>query len=121
MLNIHKEAAENGTILLKLEGDATIESAERLHQALLEGLKEAEQLLLDCEQTSSFDLYALQLLGSAWRTSAAWNKTLQFRGDLPVAFEEAKQTLGFSRQHACSVCPASLGCLWTDQTSPTLD
>ncbi len=115
MLKINKETAGEGTILLKLEGDATIETVEQLHQEVLEALQEADHLLLDCEQVTSCGFYALQMLCSAHRTSVKWNKQLTFHGVPSPVVEDAIRATGFMRKHACSFGSNAEDCMWIGQ------
>ena len=115
MLKIHKEPTGEGAVVLKLEGDATIENAEQLHQAVLEALQEADHLLLDCEQVTSCDFYALQMLCSAHRTSIKWDKQFTFHGVQSTAVEEAIRATGFMRKHACTFGSNAEDCMWIGQ------
>ena len=113
MLNIHKETAEGDAVVLKLEGDATIESAEQLYQALIDGLKNHKHLMVDCTQTHSIDFYAIQLLCSAHRSAVAWGKSFSFLGSLADPVKATIQLTGFLRDHGCALCPEGVSCMWT--------
>lgn len=119
MLNIHKETIEDNAVVLKLEGDATVEHAEQLQQALLEGLQNSEQLLVDCAQTTSIDFYAIQLLCSAHRSSVSWQKTLTFQGVPTDAVKQTIKNTGFQREHGCSHCPENVTCMWAGHSTPS--
>ena len=119
MLNIHKETTEDGAILLKLTGDVTIDSAEQLRQCLLTELQAAEQLEVDCSQTRSIDLYCIQLLCSAHRSSVAWNKQFSFYGTPAEPVIEAIEKTGFLRELGCSLCPEDVRCMWSGHHNPS--
>ncbi|MEA3544148.1 MAG: STAS domain-containing protein [Thermodesulfobacteriota bacterium] len=121
MLNIHKEPAGDGAIVLKLEGDATIEYAEQLHQVLLETLREIDQLSVDLEQVTSCDFYILQLLCSAHRTAMKWKKHLSFHGIPSPVVRETIFSTGFLRNHGCSLSPDVNDCLWIGHHRPPSD
>ncbi len=119
MLNIAQETTSEGATLLKLVGDATIEQAEQLHQSLLAALKGNDHLQVDCSQTSSLDLYAIQLLCSAHRSSVAWKKTLTFHGTPTEPIKRAINKTGFRREYGCPLCPTDVICLWAQQPGPS--
>ncbi|SHJ36891.1 Anti-anti-sigma regulatory factor (antagonist of anti-sigma factor) [Malonomonas rubra DSM 5091] len=111
MLNIQQDV-EQDRLLLKLEGDATIETASQLHQALLEGLQNYKDVQIDCSAIESIDLYALQMLCSAHRSSVAWEKSFTYSGILSPAAVSAIATSGLKRDHGCSLCPDGVCCMW---------
>jgi len=112
MLNIQKQQAGKESAILKLEGDVTVEQVGALQQALLEGLTEQDQLLIDCDQVTGMDFYAIQLLCSAHRTSISWNKKLAWHGDMPAVVNDAIKKAGFARSHGCDLCPDHARCMW---------
>ena len=112
MLNIHKQSAGKGSMILKLEGEVTVEQVGELQQVLLEGLTDQEQLLLDCEQVTGMDFYAIQMLCAAHRTSVVWKKSLVWQGTMPAVINEAIKKAGFARNHGCDLCPQNVRCMW---------
>lgn len=112
MLTIHKQPAGKGAAVLKLEGEITIDNAGQLREALLEGLCEQDHLQLDCNQVSTIDLFGIQMICSAHRTSIAWNKHLIWHGTLPPVAEDAIRRTGFARHHGCDLCPDGVCCMW---------
>ena len=112
MLSLSKEAIGEGAVRLKIIGEATIEHAAELRLALLEGLQDHEQLLVDCEQTTAIDVFALQLLCAAHRSSVRWEKQLSFSGTSSAQVEEGIARVGFARHCGCSLCPPGVRCLW---------
>ncbi len=115
MLNINKEPAGDGAVVLKLEGDATIENAEQLHKVMLETLQEVEHLLIDCEQVTNCDFYVLQLFCSSHRTAIKWGKEFTFYGAPSSAVVDSVSSMGFSRTAPGNICPADTNCLWIDK------
>jgi len=116
MLTIHEQTTDNG-LQLKLEGDATIESATQLHQALLEGLRSQAEVQIDCSATESIDVYALQMICSAHRTSVDWEKKLTFQNKPSAAVSQAIAATGLLRDHGCSHCPDGGCCMWSPNCS----
>lgn len=112
MLNIEQETAGRGATLLKLQGELGVEAAAQLRQTLLDAFEKNDQLLLDCAETTAIDLFCLQLLCSAHRTSVAWDKQLSFQGDLSPAVKDAQIRSGFNRHMGCSLCPEGVRCMW---------
>jgi len=112
MLTIEQEAQAPGSLLLKLRGDADVTGTTQLREALLTGLNEQNELLIDCSQTTSFDFFAIQLLCSAHRSAVVGGKKIRLvAGDLPT-LKQAIRATGFARQNGCSLCPDDDDCLW---------
>lgn len=112
MLNIQQETSSDGTLVLTLEGDATVETVEQLHQALRAGLQQ-DQVTLDCSLLNKADLYALQLLCSAHRTAMNEKKTLTFLGKVSEPVVEAIKATGLMREFGCSLSSEEASCLWS--------
>ncbi len=112
MLHIHKEKSGEKTAVLNLEGEITIEHAEPLREALLEGLRELDHIILNCEKATDIDFFALQMICSAHRTSISWEKLLTWQGSLPPKIRQAITATGFARSHGCDLCPGGSCCLW---------
>ncbi len=117
MLNITKKPSDKGAVVLKLEGDATIEHAEQLHKALLEELQDGDHLMIDCEQVASCDFFTIQMFCSAHRTSIKWGKYLAFQGFLSPAVKEAIRSTGFLCNSGCSFCSDDDICMWINHAS----
>jgi anti-anti-sigma factor len=113
MLTIEKAKTDDGTAVLRLQGEVTIENADQLRDALLEGLKQESRVRLDCEKISVIDFYGIQMICSAHHSSVAWDKTLSWQGPLPEVAREAIRRTGFARHHSCNLCPEGVSCLWT--------
>lgn len=116
MLTIQQHTKDNG-LLLELEGAATIEAAAQLHQVLLDGLQNHDQVQVDCSHTSSIDIYVLQLLCSAHRSSVAWKKQLTFHGQPAEPVIQAIKNSGFMRDLGCALCPEDVACMWSGHSS----
>ena len=117
MLKIDQEICRDGSLLLTLSGEATVEAAEQLHQALLAGLNEQDTVQIDCSATEAIDIYALQLLCSAHRTAVERKKSFSFLGPVSAPVAEAMQITGLSRELGCAHCPEDAACIWSGHNS----
>jgi len=111
-VNIQKQMTGEGSAVLQLEGELSVESAEMLRAALLEGLREQDQLLLNCQQTTSIDFFVIQMLCSAHRTSVVQEKLLTWQGTIPAEVKKTIEALGFARLTGCDLCPDGVRCMW---------
>lgn len=111
-MNLHWEMSAQGARRLRLEGEVSVEHAESLKAALLEGLESSQTLEIDCEKVTAMDFYAVQMLCSAHRTSVDRNRLLVFSGAPSQAVSQAIESSGFVRHRGCSLCPQSIRCLW---------
>ncbi|MBF0507253.1 MAG: STAS domain-containing protein [Nitrospirae bacterium] len=102
--------------ILTLDGDLTIERADELKKALIDGLAETDRLIVDLENVGEADLTCLQLLCSAHRMSVRLNKRLMLSEKRSEAFRNLCKTAGFQRHTGC-VLDTQGSCLWkgTDQ------
>ncbi len=66
-MDIIIESNEN-MVILRLGGEAIIESAVELKKALLKSMEQADNILIDTEKVTAADLSFLQLLCSAHRS-----------------------------------------------------
>ncbi len=117
MLKIQQEASTDGTLVLSLEGDATIESVAQLKQVLLTALEERERVSIDCSATQNIDLYALQLLCSSHRSFMAKQKKLTFLGKVSKSVQQTIQATGLMREIGCTLCTEEDICMWSGHNS----
>lgn len=113
MLKIDQEICSDGTLLLTLNGEATVETAEQLHQALLTGLNEQGAVQVDCSGTEAIDVYALQLLCSAHRTAVERKKSFGFLGPVSSTVRQTMEITGLLRELGCGNCSEDVACMWT--------
>lgn len=113
MLTIHKETDAQGAAILRLEGEASVETAAQLQSALIEGLQQHEALKINCDQLGGIDFFTIQLLCSAHRTSVAWQKLFSFDGEPAAVVADAVRLTGFARHRGCARCPEDVRCMWT--------
>lgn len=112
MLNANIQATGEQSAILKVLGEATVENAQQLQEALLEGLRSYRQLGIDCSAVSAIDFFTIQMLCSAHRTSVVWGKTFTFHGEPAATVRDTIQAVGFSRHAGCALCPENVRCMW---------
>ncbi len=83
-------------MVLRLEGECTVECARELKDALLSGLEKSEKLLVNCSKVTDVDISCLQLLYSAFGTSAKMGKRLLLDADLPEQLSRLVIDTGYS-------------------------
>jgi len=86
----------DGAMVLRLEGECTIECARELKDALLGGLEKSEKLLVNCSKVTDVDISCLQLLYSALDSSAKMGKRLLLDADVPVGLKRLAIDTGYS-------------------------
>ncbi len=118
MLTIEHEETGTGALILHLRGEATVEHIGTLQQELTHQLQQRSQVLLNCEELTRVDIYAVQLLCAAHRSSIAWNSLLTWHGKLPEVLREVMIEAGFARKYGCSLCPDGVFCMWSHEPAP---
>lgn len=121
MLEIREQVGAEGLKVLELVGEATVEHADQLREALLAGLRSQEKFELDCSHVERIDFFALQMICSAHRTAISWSKSLTLREEIPPVVKEAVQLIGFSRHIGCDLCPDGVCCMWARIDSDPVD
>ncbi|MFP5212829.1 MAG: lipid asymmetry maintenance protein MlaB [Acidobacteriota bacterium] len=101
------------TVVLRLEGDCTVEHARALHSALADGLIRGERVVLNLEGVTAVDVSCLQLICSAHRTAIASEKQLSFDEVRPEIFMKTAREAGFCRAVGCLGNPGG-ECLWRE-------
>jgi anti-anti-sigma factor len=87
---------EQGTGILVLDGDLTIQFAAELKKYLEDALELTNHCLLDLTKATSIDLSAIQLFYSAWKTAKTLNKKIELKGDCPLILKNAAADSGFA-------------------------
>lgn len=113
MLTISNDLSGDGTVVLGLAGELTIETVGMLRDAIMTGFNEASHLKINCDQLSRIDFFGIQLICSAHRTSVVKKKLLTWDGSRSVNMAEVMSGTGFSRHCGCSLCPEHIDCMWT--------
>ena len=112
MLQSTRETAVDGAVILRFQGDMTIETVGEMRDALLTALQDGHPVRLNCEGVTSIDFFGLQLLCSAHRTSVTKKTLLIWDGKRLPIIEEVVRSNGFSRHCGCSLCPQDIACMW---------
>lgn len=112
MLNLEIQAIDEQAAVLKVAGEATVEHAQQLQEALLDGLRRYRQLGLDCAAVREIDFFTIQMICSAHRTSVVWDKIFSFHGEPAAKVREAIAAVGFARHAGCALCPEHVRCMW---------
>lgn len=98
-----------GTLILG--GSLTVPYATQLKSLLMQGLEQAETVVISFENIDDIDLATIQLLCSAHRMSVKLNKRLLFGGSMPDQFVQAVDRAGFRRHIGCAL-DAQKNCIW---------
>lgn len=119
MLDLQKSISEDGALVIRLAGAATIEQAEALRQLLLDTLEQGEReqkaVRINCGQVTEIDSFILQMLCSAHRTSVSRQVLFSWDGPPAPAVRDVIRHGGFLRNTGCSLCPDDQRCLWCDK------
>ncbi len=121
MLEIDKKTNDDGSIVLTLAGDATVEFSEQLRESLLEALRGADSVSVVCKDVTSCDFFTMQMFCSAHRTSVKLKKQFIFAEAPSPAVIETVSSTGFKRKIACSLSNDPANCMWTDRINQTTD
>lgn len=112
MLKITSEPTDSDTVILRLEGEVTIETVSELRDAILEAFGGAAHIKINCEAVTRIDFFGIQTLCSAHRTSVVKKKLLTWDGTRSVNLNGAMDSTGFTRHCGCSLCPVGIDCMW---------
>ncbi|RKX75755.1 MAG: hypothetical protein DRP87_13795 [Spirochaetes bacterium] len=100
MLEIEQKK-DNGKIVLKLKGEASIENAEKIHKSFLQFINNNETLLLDLDEVEKVDISFLQILAALCKTLNEKKGEILFLTSLPKPLEEALIISGYFRYKHC--------------------
>lgn len=87
----------NDSMVLRLDGECTVECAKELRAALVEGLEKSGKVLVDFASVTEVDISCLQLLCSALGSSAKRGKQVSIGADLPEQFMKLATDAGYLR------------------------
>lgn len=97
---------------LTLGGSLTVPYAAQLKSLLMQGLEQAETVVISFGDIEDIDLSTIQLLCSAHRMSVRLNKRLLFGGgSVPDLFVQAVDRSGFHRHIGCAL-DSQMSCIW---------
>ncbi len=93
---MHFESSKQGdSVVLKVQGELTVEYAREFQSALIEGLEKSDKILVDLESVAEADITSLQLLSSAFCSSAKLGKQISLTGNLPEHFVQLVNDAGY--------------------------
>lgn len=102
----------NGNIcLMNLEGEVMIDDIVPLRTKILEAFENAESIIMNFDKVTDADIFALQFLCSAHRTSIALNKKFEIKGSRSDSVKKIIKQSGFRREIGC-VHDKTRSCLW---------
>lgn len=96
---------DKGSILL--EGDLTLPHAEDMRKAFMKAILDTDTITVSFGNVRDIDLTCLQLLCSAHRSAARFNKQIAFSGILPPLVRKAVVTAGYSHLRGCESAGAT--------------
>jgi anti-anti-sigma factor len=82
-------------MILRLEGECTMESATELKEVLLQGLDKSDKVLVNLEKVTEVDTSCLQLLCSALRTAAGQGKQVSISPNLSAQCMRFARDVGY--------------------------
>ena len=109
-MNIDIESTEN-MVVLRLGGEAVIESAIELKEAFLKSMAQGDDILVDIEKVTAADLSFLQLLCSAHHSCLKSEKKMRLGGIRPAVYNRIVKNAGYSRRRGCDR-DMEQSCLW---------
>jgi len=116
---LHQEGKDpNRTIILTLQGRATLAHAAAMHRAIFKAISHEGDIMIDLNGVTAIDFAGLQILCSAHRQTLALQKTLKIKGWEHNSFRQLLVREGVDRRSPCSTIFGSDRCLLTIE--PTL-
>jgi len=98
---------------LVLKGELAIQRISEVKEELKRALDEVDDLMVNLNEATDFDLSALQLLCSAQRTAVCLSKSLKLVGSPPEGLKKALEATGFLKHLGCGLsCEEK--CIWSD-------
>ena len=107
MIDFRLEDTTRGPAL-KLCGDLTIESSERLKRILVESIEGRDRLSLDLAGVTAVDASGFQLLWAALSTAGYSNQGFDLLESLPEELKQAAMDAGYAQQDG-TVCRIQAG------------
>lgn len=117
MLSINRQKDENGTLCLRLGGEATIQNAAMFREVLITAIREEKSIRLSLAQVSEMDLTFFQLFCSAHRSAVAANIPICLDDEMPASITEVLRTFGFERHQGCAQSSDPSSCIWIKEIS----
>lgn len=102
---------QSGSLLIRVEGELTVQHAAELRACLLSALSSAESVRVDLQAAEDMDLTCLQILCSAHKSALFAGKTLCLGNEMPEHFKSTLGAAGFWRSQGCTIDTGD-SCLW---------
>ncbi len=109
MTSQFKQSGSSG--VLTFSGELTVEHVGEMRTALIQALTDADHVEMDFSGVVEVDIFCLQLLCSAHRTSIRLNKRVNVLESQLAKFRETLETAGYSRATGCGLDREN-SCFW---------
>lgn len=97
--------------VVRIEGELSIGSVERVRAALIDGMEKGKTTVLDLAGIQAADLCGLQLLCSAHRTYAAHGAVFEVRS-MCATLRDTAHAAGYDADEAVCAFRRTGNCLW---------
>lgn len=109
--SVQLEPVDGDTVVVTINGPATIPNVNALLVQLLAAFQRADHLIIDLHGVTDIDATGLQLLCSSHRSSLAINKDFSVRGQLQPVIREVAAASGQLRSSGCAI-DSNHTCIW---------
>lgn len=117
VMNCQMKSDGGDCVVLKLEGDLTIQVAGELRDAVLRAQESAGHLALNLETVTGVDVSCLQVFCSAHRTLVKSGRQLSLVHPVPASFMQSVREAGYERERGCAL-DIHHTCLWSMGANP---
>ena len=100
-----------GSVVLVLNGECTIEHVAALKDVLQEAIRSGDLIEVNLDGVKGVDISLFQLLCAAHRRTLELDKRMAIDPPLPEAVQETARAAGYFRKVGCHKDPAK-DCLW---------
>lgn len=87
--------------LLSFDGELTVECADRLKEALMVSMDNAEHLVISFKNVTKIDCICLRLFCNAYRKSERLRKRLTLTGISPEMYKRVEEFIGYNIPITC--------------------
>lgn len=110
-VSLRIEEDQAGSLLVRAEGELTVQHAAEFRTCLLDALGRAQSIRVDLQAIEDMDLTCLQLLCSAHKTALSAGRELSLDYDGSDLLERSIGRGGFFRSRGCALDQNDC-CLW---------
>ena len=97
--------------ILTIDGALTVDNVSELRNILEDLIDTADNVVLNVANVTEADMFCVQLLCSAHKTSIELKKSLALSGNCSEAFRKAVRDSGYSQHKGCKL-DTNESCLW---------